>query len=309
MRTVKSLLINMLVCLLAAAMLPCGAAFAGEYPGIVCTSFPCYDFARAVTGGNADLRLLIKPGAEVHSFEPTPADIMAVADCDLLIYIGGESDAWVEDILSTFGSDAPDTLRMFDCVEAEEADHAHDHGSEHDHGEYDEHIWTSPVNAQRMVQAVADVLSVDFAGQSALWQANAAAYIAEIAEIDARFRDVVSHAARQEMIFADRFPFVYFAREYGLSYVAAFPSCAAESEPSAKTMMELIDRVRADGIPAIYTIELSSGKTAATIAAETGAKILTFHSVQNLSEADFTAGETYVSLMQRNVEALREGLN
>lgn len=309
MRTVKSLLIY----ILAAVIMLSGAAFADEYPSIVCTNFPCYDFARAVTGGNADLKLLIKPGAEVHSFEPTPADIMAVADCDLLIYIGGESDAWVEDILSTFGSDAPDTLRMFDCVETVEADADHDHTHEddhdHAHDDYDEHIWTSPVNAQRMVQAVADALNADFASLGDLWQANAAAYIAEIAEIDAQLRDVVSHAARREMIFADRFPLIYFAREYGLSYVAAFPSCAAESEPSAKTMMELIDRVQADGIPAVYTIELSSGKTAATIAAETGASILTFHSVQNLSEADFSAGETYVSLMQRNVEALREGLN
>lgn len=309
MSTAKRLPIIMFAAVLALLMLLGGMAFADDYPSIVCTSFPCYDFARAVTGGNAELKLLIKPGAEVHSFEPTPADIMAVADCDLLIYIGGESDAWVEDILSTFGSDAPDTLRMFDCVEALAAEEDHDHAAEHDHDAYDEHIWTSPVNAQRMVQAVADALSTDFSWCSAAWQANAAAYIAEIAELDAQFQDVVSHAARREMIFADRFPFIYFAKEYGLSYVAAFPSCAAESEPSAKTMMELIDRVQTDGIPAIYTIELSSGKTAAAIAAETGAEILTFHSVQNLSEADFSAGESYVSLMQRNVEALREGLN
>lgn len=305
----RRLPIKILAMALALSMLPACVAFASEYPSIVCTSFPCYDFARAVTDGNAELKLLIKPGAEVHSFEPTPADIMAVADCDLLIYIGGESDAWVDDILSTFGSDAPDTLRMFDCIDSLAAEEDHDNEDMHEHDVYDEHIWTSPVNAQRMVQAVADALSADFSWNSDAWQANAAAYIAEIAALDAQFRDVVSHAARREMIFADRFPFIYFAREYGLSYVAAFPSCAAESEPSAKAMMELIDRVQADGIPAVYTIELSSGKTAAAIAAETGARILTFHSVQNLSEADFSAGESYVSLMQRNLEALREGLN
>lgn len=306
MRSVK----RFFAVLLVAALLLGGSAFAGENPSIVCTNFPCYDFARAVTGGMADLRLLIKPGAEVHSFEPTPADIMAIADCDLFIYIGGESDAWVEDILSSFGSDAPDTLRMFDCVEAMEAEGEHDHEHEGAHAhEYDEHIWTSPVNAQRMVRAVADKLNDDFSWNSDAWSANADAYIAQIGEIDAQFRDVVAHAARREMIFADRFPFLYFIREYGLDYVSAFTSCAAESEPSARVMMELIDRVVRDGVPAIYTIELSSGKTAQTIAEETGAMILCFHSIQNVSESDFSAGESYLSLMARNVEALKEGLN
>lgn len=302
MRTIKMIIS---FCIVLALSL-CSFAFAGEYPNVVCTSFPCYDFARAVMGEKiGSLNMLIKPGAEVHSYEPTPADIKLIAECDLFIYIGGESDAWVEDILSSFGSDAPQSLRLFDCVEEIEAEHSH----EHDHGEYDEHIWTSPVNAALMVQAVADALAESHDWYADSWQVNADAYIAEINALDARFRDVVEHAARREMIFADRFPFLYFAREYGLDYVSAFPSCAAESEPSAKTMMELIERVAKDGVPAIYTIELSNGKTAKTISEETGAKILTFHSVQNLTEADFNAGETYLSLMQRNLEALKEGLN
>lgn len=283
-----------------------GFALAGEYPNVVCTSFPCYDFARAVMGDKVgSLEMLIKPGAEVHSYEPTPADIMAIAGCDLFIYVGGESDAWVEDILSSFGSDAPKSLRLINCVEQIEAEHGH----EHDHGEYDEHIWTSPVNAACLVQAVADALCESHGWFADSWQANADAYIAEIEALDRQFRDVAEGAVRREMIFADRFPFLYFAKEYGLDYVSAFPSCAAESEPSAKTMMQLIERVKKDGVPVIYTIELSSGKTARTISEETGAKILTFHSVQNLTEADFNAGETYLSLMQRNLEAMREGLN
>lgn len=301
MRIIKILLA---VCLLLSlCSLP---ASADEKLSIVCTSFPCYDFARAVAGENAELRLLIKPGAEVHSFEPTPADIMAVADCDLFIYIGGESDAWVEDILDSFGSDAPATLRMFDCVEAVEAEHAH---ADHDETEYDEHIWTSPRNAVRMVNAAAEAISeIDPASES-VYIENAKDYIAEIEQLDAQFRETVENAARKEMIFADRFPFLYFAQEYGLSYVSAFPSCSSESEPSAKTMMELIDRVISDKIPAVYTIELSSGKTAQTIAEETGVNVLTFHSIQNVSEEDFSAGETYITLMRRNLEALKEGLN
>lgn len=310
MRLFGKLLISVLVLSLSFAL--CTNVFAEGTLSIVCTSFPCYDFARAVTGNGAELHLLIKPGAEVHSYEPTPADVMAIAQCDLFVYIGGESDAWAVDMLSSFGEEAPETLRFFDCVETlEEAgghEHAHDEGAD-EPIEYDEHIWTSPVNAIAMVKFLAQRLSEIDPERSQTYLANSDAYCAEIADLDAQFAETVRNAARTELIFADRFPFLYFAKEYGLEWHAAFDSCSSESEPSAKTMMELIDRVRADGIPAIYTIELSSGKTAATIAAETGAKILTFHSVQNLSEADFTAGETYVSLMQRNVEALREGLN
>ena len=304
MRVLKALFC-LILCLV---MFVPAVAYAEARPEIVCTSFPCYDFARAVAGDAADIRMLIKPGSEVHSYEPTPADIMAIAECDLFICIGGESDAWVADILESFGSDAPQTLRLIECVEAiEREDHDHDHGH-HDETEYDEHIWTSPVNACIMVQAVENALTETFARHAEGWQANATAYCAEIEALDAQFRDVAANGVRREMIFADRFPFIYFAREYGIEYVSAFASCSSESEPSAKTMMELIDRVISDKVPVIYTIELSSQKTAKTIAAETGAKILTFHSVQNLTDADFSAGETYVSLMQRNLEAFREGL-
>lgn len=301
---------KILIFMLALALLMCGTAFAGEFPDIVCTNFPCYDFARAVTGDKANLHLLIKPGAEVHSYEPTPADIMRIAECDLFIYIGGESDAWVEDILSSFGEDAPETLRLFDCVEALEEVHAHkeEHDDAHAH-EYDEHIWTSPVNAQRMVRVIADKLVDDYAAYGDAWSENADAYIDEIGKIDAQFRDIVAQGARQEMIFADRFPFLYFAEEYGIEWVAAFDSCSSESEPSAKVMMELIDRIIQDDVPVVYTIELSNQKTAKAIAAETGVEICSFYSVQNVTETDFSAGESYVSLMQKNVEALEKGLN
>ncbi len=293
----------LVLCLLCAS-----TALAGEIPHIVCTSFPCYDFARAVVGEKGLVKLLIKPGAEVHSYEPTPADIMEIAACDLFVYIGGESDAWVEDILASLGSDAPETVRLIECVEAVEAS-AHDH-AHHDGIEYDEHIWTSPVNAAAMVQMLAGALSAAcYDHYAADYRANADAYCAEINSLHADFKETVENGLRREMVFADRFPFIYFAREYGIDYVSAFPSCSSESEPSAKTMMELIKRVVQDQIPVIYTIELSSGKTAETIAAETGAKICTFHSVQNLTEADFAAGETYLTLMRRNLEALREGLN
>jgi len=272
----------------------------------VCTSFPCYDFVRAVAGDGARIQMLIKPGAEVHSYEPTPADVLSIAACDLFVYIGGESDTWVEDILESFGNDAPRSLKLIDCVEPHEE--IHDHDSVHGHA-YDEHIWTSPRNAIKMVALVRDTLC-------ALAPANADAmiqrgndYIAQIEAIDAAFSSVVENAARNVMVFADRFPFIYFAEAYDLEWQAAFDSCSSESEPSARTMMELIARVAQENIPVVYTIELSSGKTAQTIAAETGAEICTFHSVQNVTEVDFAAGESYVSLMQKNILALEKGLN
>lgn len=295
---------------LAVVLTGCGAGVSearAEKLNIVCTSFPCYDFARAVAGDRAELQLLIKPGAEVHSFEPTPADILAVAECDLFVYVGGESDAWVEDILQSFGGDAPQALRFFDCVDLIEEEHE---GEEHaEEGEYDEHIWTSQENACAMVNALADRLcGIDADGAQAYRQ-NAAQYAAQIEQLRGEICELVENAQRRELIFADRFPFLYFVREYGLDYVAAFPSCSSESEPSAKTMMDLIDRITADGIPAVYILELSSGKTAQTLAEETGVEICTLQSMQNITEADFSAGESYVSLLRRNIEALKEGLN
>lgn len=295
---------------------PACALGAGEQPlRIVCTSFPCYDFARAVAGTEGEIQLLIKPGAEVHSYEPTPAEVLSIAECDLFVYVGGESDAWVHSILDSFGNDAPGTLRFFDCVEGIEEDtqeemsleDGHEHGSEGT--QYDEHIWTSPVNAAAMVRFLKDALSDIRPEAAETFAENAERYAGEIMEIDSEIREVVNSAARRELIFADRFPFLYFVREYGLDYSAAFPSCAAESEPSAKTLAHLIERVKADGIPVVYTIELSSGRTAQAIAEETGVKVLTMQSIQNVSESDFSAGETYLGLMRRNLEALREGLN
>ena len=300
MNKIRKILASVLILIL------CGAFACAEGLNIVCTSFPCYDFVRAVAGNNANIRMLIKPGAEVHSYEPTPADIMALAECDLFVCIGGSSDAWAEDILSSFGGDAPETLRLIECVEAVAAEHGDNH---HHEAEYDEHIWTSPVNAGKMVQSVSARLGEVDPQNASVYAENSSAYCSEISAIDADIREIVENAVRNELIFADRFPFIYLAEEYGIGYTSAFASCSSESEPSAKTMASLIKRVAENNIPVIYTIELSSGKTAKTIAEETGAEIAMLHSVQTVSETDFNAGVRYVDLMRQNVEALRKGLN
>lgn len=297
-----------MICALAALILLCVTANAEDGLKVVATNFPCYDFARQVVGDRGEVTLLIHPGVEVHSYEPSPADILAIGGADLFVYVGGESDAWVDNILSGFDpSDAPATLRMMEAVtplEEEGEDDAHGDGPE-----YDEHIWTSPVNAMAMVGALSERLCELDADNAGAYAAAADDYIARIAEIDAAFEEVVEGGVRHELVFADRFPFLYFVRRYGLDYAAAFPSCTAQTEPTPQTMLSLIRRVSQDGIPVVYTIEMSTRKVAGTIAEETGARIRTLYSLQTVTQAQFDAGETYVSLMRENVEAVREGLN
>lgn len=289
----------------------CGAAIAEKKISIVATDFPCYDFARQVAGEWADVSLLIKPGVEVHAYEPAPSDILSIGKADLFVYIGGESDAWVKNILDGFdGEIAPAQLAMMGAVECIESEH-HDHdGHEHHAGPvYDEHIWTSPKNAVMMIEALTDELCEVDPDHAEAYRANSAEYINEVQAIDAAFEDVVENGKRKEMIFADRFPFLYFAEAYGLDYTAAFESCTAETEPSPQTIMTLIKRVASEKIPAIYTIEMSTQTVAKTIAEDTGAEILMLHSVQTVTQDEFDRGETYVSLMWKNVEAIRKGLN
>ncbi len=290
------------------ALLGVHAAAEGDLR-IVATDFPCYDFARAVTGGRAEVTMLLKPGTEAHSYDPTPADILAISSADLFVCIGGESDAWAEGILAGFDGDGPRVLRMMDAVSdliEEDGDDGHVH--EGDGPEYDEHIWTSPVNAASMVRALGDALADIDPEAAELYRDSADGYAAQILELDGEIRAVVENATHRTLVFADRFPFVYFTREYSLDYLAAFSSCTADTEPSAQIVLSLIQMVTSEGIPAVYTIELSNQTIARTVAEETGAQILTLHSMQTVSQAEFDAGETYVSLMEKNVGALREGL-
>ena len=295
----------LLVLVMLALCIP--SAMAEARLKVVATSFPCYDFARQVLGEEGEVQLLIHPGVEVHSYEPSPVDIIDIGEADLFVYIGGEGDAWAENILAGFGSDAPATLRMMDAVTPleEEGEDAH---PAHDAPEYDEHIWTSPKNAMDMVNAMAEALCALDGARSDVWRASAQAYIDQIAGIDAELGDIVSTGVRRELVFADRFPFLYLTKAYGLDYVAAFPSCTADTEPTPQTMMNLIRRVEEDDIPVVYAIEMSTRAVAKTVAEETGAKILELHSMQTVTQQEFDAGESYVSLMTKNVEAIREGL-
>ena len=289
---------------------------------VVCSVFPYYDFARQIGGDDVDVTLLVAAGKETHSFEPTPLDVITLSQADVFLYNGGESEAWVDDILSAAGENIAVTLPLMPQVSAlaeewaegmegahDEHDHDHDYEThDSDDIEYDEHVWTSPVLAKALCQAICDALCQADPAHREGYQARLADYLTQLDGLDAAFREVVEAGHRRLLVFGDRFPLLYFCKEYGLDYRAAFHGCASDTEPSLATLKYLIDKVEDEEIPVVYTIELSSRKVADAIAETTGAKVLTFHSCQTVSRTEFDGGATYLSLMEQNVEALREGL-
>ena len=291
---------------------------AGRKLSVVATIFPPYDFARVIAGDRADVAMLLPPGAETHSFEPTPQDIIRIQNCDVFIYVGGESDEWVSDALSSMDTSKMKIVTLMDCVETVEEevvpgmqDEEEEPGEGEegaDEPELDEHVWTSPRNAGLIVEKIATAMTEADAENADVYRRNTDAYLQELDGLDAAFRGVVEGAARKTIIFGDRFPFRYFADAYGLTYFAAFPGCSTETEASAATVKFLIDKINAEKIPVVFHIELSNEKIAATLSEATGAKVLLLNSCHNISKRDFEAGKTYLELMKANVPALKEAL-
>lgn len=302
---------------------------------IVTTIFPYYDFARQITADTVDLILVVPAGMDSHSFEPTPADMRTIQEADILICNGGAMEHWLREVLEAVDTSHMTIVTMMDYVdvyeeelvegmEDTEHDHepAHDHEPDHDHAkdyidrdgheeeiEYDEHIWTSPVNAMRMVEIIQDTLVEANPSEAEGYQTNAKSYLAQLEEVDAGFRQVRENGKRNMIILGDKFPFRYLAEEYRLDYRAAFSGCSTDTEPSAQTIAYLIDKVREEKIPVIYYLELSSHRVADIIGEESGAEALLLHSCHNVTRTEFENGVTYVQLMQQNIENLRKGLD
>ncbi|OJU09174.1 MAG: ABC transporter substrate-binding protein [Clostridiales bacterium 43-6] len=285
---------------------------------VVATIFPQYDFARAVVGNKADLTMLIPPGSEIHSYEPSPSDIIKIQNSDVFIYIGGESDTWVDKILSAMDIKNKKIVKMMDCVTAVEEATVNNANDEHEDGEthedeeepeYDEHVWTSPKNAVKIVSAIKDAVSSVDTKNAKIYESNATDYRTKITELDTSIQAIVSKAKTKTLVVGDRFPFRYFADEFGLSYKAAFAGCSKETEASAATIAELINYIKQNNVKTVYSIELSNQNIAKTLSEQTGAKILLLHSCHNLAKSDFDSGATYVSLMRTNALNLEKGLN
>jgi len=299
------------LCALLALLLAPVLSRAGEALSIVAVNFPCYDLARSLTGGLADVHMLLPPGSESHSYEPSPRDMIAIQNADLFVCTGGESDHWIETLLESLRDEAPASFRLTDWVTLLDEEHSQSMEAEreHNHGEMDEHVWTSPKNMMRIAPAFTRTLTSLRPESAPAYTAALEGYLSELKELDALFSDIVANGKRDLIVFGDRFPFRYFAADYGLAYDAAFPGCSEDSEPSVRTVISLVDAIRAQQIPVVFYIEFSSRRTADILAEETGAKPLLFHSCHNVSAEEMAAGATYLSLMQKNAQALKEALD
>ena len=291
---------------------------------IVTTIFPEYDWTRAVLGDRTDevnLTMLLDNGTDLHSFQPAVKDIMKVSSCDLLIYVGGESDQWIEDALESAQNKDMKTINLMevlgDSIKEEEtvegmqeSEHDHDHGDEEEK-EYDEHVWTSMRNAEVICDAIADTLEEMDPENKEIYQSNAEAYREKLSALDEEYQEIVDNAKQKTLVFADRFPFRYLVDDYDLSYYAAFSGCSAESEASFKTVTFLAGKVDELGVKSVLTMEKSDDRIAQTVIENTKAKdqkILQLNSMQSITSEEIADGATYLSVMEDNLNVLKEAL-
>lgn len=273
---------------------------------VVTTIFPYYDFARSVSKGTCDVDMLLKPGSDVHSFEPTPSDILKIRNADLFIYNGGESDEWVDSILESLGdTDKPIVMKMTDYVKPlteMDADH-------HAEDEEDEHIWTSLDNAKTLVSKISDEVSKLDQKNKSVYTKNSLDYIEKISKVQGEIENTVNSSKSKKIVVGDRFPLLYFATEFSLDWECAFPGCSTETEPSLDRLSKLTDTIEKDKIKTILKLEMSENKVADTLADETNTKVRIFYSAESVSKEDFAKNITYVDLMERNNNALKEALS
>ena len=319
---------------------------------VVVTIFPVYDWVREVAGsdsGNAEITLLLDSGVDLHSYQPSAQDILRISTADLFVYVGGESDEWVEDVLASAMNPHLMTVNLLDAMGedlkieelVEGMEHEHDHDEEekahdhedrtdgadedrehdddhdeeehdHEHGEEaDEHVWLSLRSAQKLTGVIAAAMAELDAAHAETYQANAAAYTEKLAALDAQYSQTVENAGIKTILFGDRFPFRYLADDYGLTYYAAFSGCSAETEASFRTIMFLAQKVDELKLPAVLTIEHPKTRIAETVAqaaASGNLKILVMDSMQGTTAQDIENGVTYLSVMENNLDTLREAL-
>ena len=287
---------------------------------IVTTIFPAYDWVREIFGAETDraeITTLLDSGVDLHSYQPTVDDIVKISDCDLFLYVGGESDGWVDDALKNAPNKERKVIRLLDVLgdsaKAEETvagmqEEEHDHEEE---AEYDEHIWLSLKNAQVLVAAISEALQETDPARKDTYAANAAAYVEKLSALDGEYRAAVDSGKYKTLLFGDRFPFRYLADDYGLDYYAAFPGCSAETEASFETVFFLAGKMDALGLPCVLTIESTQHKIAETIVQNTAQKnqqILTMDSMQAVTANDAASGVSYLSIMEKNLSVLKKAL-
>ena len=282
---------------------------------VTVSNFASYDFLRAIIGNNdnVELTFLLGPGKDSHSYEPTAQDLITIQNSDLFVYVGGEMEKWADRVLDTLETGKTEIICIADIadkMEEKEIDGAEENEHEHEHeeGAFDEHVWTSPQNAIKMINALENEMEKIDNKNSNTYKENSNKYIEKIKNVDSKIQNVVNNKVRDRLVFADKMPMQYFIDYYKLQVTAAFDGCSTETEPSAKTIAYIENKVKEEKIPVILYIELNNGAVAQTIANETGAKAMQIQTLHNVSKKDFDNGETWVSLMERNIDVLREAL-
>lgn len=292
-----------------------------EKPVIVATIFPIYDWLRELTGDRADaydLTMLMDSGVDLHNFQPSAADIMKIATCDMFVYVGGASDKWVEDVLKQAQNPDMITVNLLETLGDRAAEEEYKEGMEPEDEEeeeegpaYDEHVWLSLKNAQVLCKALSEKLEALAPAQAEAMKANAAAYNEKLAALDGEFKAAADAASVKTLLFGDRFPFLYMVKDYGLDYFAAFMGCSAETEASFETVSRLAEKVDELGLKSVLQIETSDGSIARTIVENTKTgdqQILTMYSLQSITANDVNSGVTYLTEMQKNLEVLKQAL-
>ncbi len=322
--------------LLASVFMLCGASAFAAKKSIVCVTYPEYDWVMNILGGKAsgfNVTLLQKNGTDLHSYQPSVKDIASISSCDMLVYVGGESDEWVEKALSNAKNKNMVVVNMMEVLgdkvkeeefvegmQGEAHEHEHEHEHEHHHDahhhdedevEYDEHVWLSLKNAVVIVNHLSEKIQSLDSANSSVYKSNAASYVKQISDLDKEYEKAVATSSKKTVLFGDRFPFRYLVDDYGLSYFAAFVGCSAESEASFETITFLSKKVDELGLKSVLTIEKSDKKIARTIISNTKGKnqeVLEMDSLQSVTDSDIKGGRNYLSAMRKNLDVLKTAL-
>ena len=296
----------------------------GDKIEVVATLFPQYDFVKQVGGDKVDVKLLLPPGAESHTYEPTPQDMVLIDESSLFIYTGKEMEPWADNLISGMKNnirvlDLSNTVKLINVEEFEEkhsdenAEHEHEHEHDHDeeghHHTYDPHIWLNPQYAIKMVRSIEQELSIIDPNNSEYYKSNADNYIKQINDLDYEFEETVKNAKSPKIAFGGAFAYAYFVERYDLDFISAYETCGESAEPSTVKVKEVIDYINKNKIPVIFYKEYTTGNIAKTISEATGAKMLVFNTVHNVSKDEIQNGASYVSIMRSNLDNLKQALN
>lgn len=319
MRKTRWLLLLCLLAILGVALSSCAKKGAIEGGNkritVVTTLFPLYDFARTIGQDQVDVTLLLPPGVEAHSFEPRPADLIRINTADVFVYTGPFMEPWVAGLLKGLTNkslvvvDASQGINLLDATGThEEEESTAKAEAEHGHGRFDPHVWLDFANAQKMVDHIAAALGEKDPLHKDFYVRNADDYKGRLAHLDDEYRQALAHCKYHTIIHTGHFAFAYLAKRYNLTFLSAYRGFSPDAEPTPRDIGELIDKTRQSGIKYVYYEELISPRVAQTLAAEAGVQLLPLNGAHNVSKDALTKGDTFLAIMQRNLESLKKGL-